>query len=214
MQRETSSVLKRCPSTNLRPSAGSCPQSVHYSTPLVSCLPSYIKVLIQDLWKGRVEWDDEIQGHHLKVWRQWTGSLPRLDDIKISRCYRNPDLWNSCTVQLHVFSDASEYAYSAAAYLRLSDNHRHQAHCFLVFGKCRNAPLKTPTIPCLELMASVMAVRISNTIRAELDVPIDNVIFWTDSLTVLQYIKNRTRRFHRFVATRLEEIHEHTAPNQ
>ncbi|XP_044182204.1 uncharacterized protein LOC122963012 [Acropora millepora] len=35
-----------------------------------------IKVLIQDLWKGRVEWDDEIQGHHLKVWRQWIGSLP------------------------------------------------------------------------------------------------------------------------------------------
>ena len=28
-----------------------------------------IKVLIQDLWKERVEWDDEIQGHHLKVWR-------------------------------------------------------------------------------------------------------------------------------------------------
>ena len=173
-----------------------------------------IKVLIQDLWKGRVEWDDEIQGHHLKVWRQWTGSLPRLEDIKIPRCYRNPDISNSCTVQLHVFSDASEYAYSAAAYLRLSDDHRDQAHCSLVFGKCRNAPLKRPTIPCLELMASVMAVRISNTIRAELDVPIDNVIFWTDSLTVLQYINNRTRRFHRFVATRLEEIHEHTAPDQ
>ena len=59
-----------------------------------------------------------------------------------------------------------------------------------------------------------MAIRISNTIRAELDVPIDNVIFWTDSLTVLQYINNRTRRFHRFVATRLEEIHEHTTPDQ
>ena len=88
-----------------------------------------IKVLIQDLWKGRVEWDDEIQGHHLKVWRQWTGSLPRLEDIKIPRCYRNPDISNSCTVQLHVFSDASEYAYSAGAYLRLSDDHRDQAHC-------------------------------------------------------------------------------------
>ncbi|XP_044181007.1 uncharacterized protein LOC122962163 [Acropora millepora] len=173
-----------------------------------------IKVLIQDLWKGRVEWDDEIQGHHLKVWRQWTGSLPRLEDSKIPRCYRNPDISNSCTVQLHVFSDASEYAYSAAAYLRLSDDHRDQAHCSLVFGKCRNAPLRRPTIPRLELMASVMAVRISNTIRAELDVPIDNVIFWTDSLTVLQYINNRTRSFHRFVATRLEEIHEHTTPDQ
>ena len=136
-----------------------------------------IKVLIQDLWKGRVEWDDEIQGDHLKVWRQWTGSLPRLEDIRMPRCYRNPDISNSCTVQLHVFSDASEYAYSAAAYLKLSDDYRDQAHCSLVFGKCRNAPLRRPTIPRLELMASVMAVRISNTIRAELDVPIDNVIF-------------------------------------
>ena len=172
-----------------------------------------INLLIQGLWKERVEWDDEIQGHHLKVWRQWTGSLPRLEDIKIPHCYRNPDISNSCTVQLHVFTDASEYAYSAAAYLRLSDDHCDQAHCSLVFGKCRNAPLKRPTIPHLELMASVMAVRIGNTIRAVLDVPFD-VIFWTDSLTVLQYIKNRTRRFHRFVATRLEEIHEHTAPNQ
>ena len=31
---------------------------------------------------------------------------------------------------------------------------------------------------------------------------------------MLQYIRNQTRRFHRFVATRLEEIHEHTTPDQ
>lgn len=110
-----------------------------------------IKVLIQDLWKGRVEWDDEIQGHHLKVWRQWTGSLPRLEDIKIPRCYRKPEISNRCTVQLHVFSDASEYAYSAAAYLRLSDDHHDQAHCSLVFGKCRNASSGDQPFPVLSL---------------------------------------------------------------
>ena len=143
-------------------------------------------MLIDDLWKERVEWDDEIQGHHLKVWREWTGSLPRLEDIKIPRCYRIPDISNSFTVQHHVFSDASEYAYSAAAYLRLSDDQRDQAHCSPVFWKCRKPPFKRPTIPRLELNASVKAVQISNTIRVELDVPIDNVIFWTDSLTVLQ----------------------------
>ena len=139
-----------------------------------------VKVLVQDLWKENVGWDDEIQDHHLKVWRQWTNSLPRLEEIKIPRCYRQSNVLNSCSVQLHVFSDASEYAYSAAAYLRLSDEHGDQVHCSLVFGKCRNAPLKRPTIPRLELMASLMAVRISN-IRAELDLPIDYVIFWTDS---------------------------------
>lgn len=172
-----------------------------------------IKVLIQDLWKEKVGWDDEIQDHHLKVWQQWTRSLPLIEDVQIPRCYRNLNMMNNLTVQLHMFSDASEYAYSASAYLRLSD-HGELTQCSFVFGKCRNAPLKRPTIPRLELMASLMAVRISNLIRAELDLSIDRVVFWTDSLTVLQYIKNETRRFHRFVSTRLEEIHEHTTPDQ
>ena len=173
-----------------------------------------VKVLIQDLWKEKVGWDEEIQDHHLKVWQRWTHSLPQLEELQLPRCYRNLSMSNNCTVQLHMFSDASEYAYSTSAYLRLSDNHGDQAHCSFVFGKCRNAPLRRPTIPRLELMASLMAVRTSNLIRAELDLSIDRIVFWTDSLTVLQYINNKTRRFHRFVATRLEEIHEYTTPDQ
>ena len=35
-----------------------------------------VKVLIQDLWKEKVGWDDEIQDHHRKIWQQWTHSLP------------------------------------------------------------------------------------------------------------------------------------------
>ena len=50
--------------------------------------------------------------------------------------------------------------------------------------------------------------------RSEIDWNINNVIFWTDSTTVLQYINNESRRFHGFVATRLEEIHEYTKPEQ
>lgn len=63
-------------------------------------------------------------------------------------------------------------------------------------------------------MASLMAVRTSNLMKAELDLAIDHVVFWTDSLKVLQCINNETRRFHRFVATRLDEIHEHITPDQ
>ena len=120
---------------------------------------------------------------------------------------------NNSTVQLHLFSDASEYANSAVAYLRLNDHGGH-VQCAFVLGKCRNAPLKRPTISRLELMASLMAIRISSLIRGELEIPIARVTFWTDSVTVLQYIRNETRRFHRFVATRLEEIHEQTTPEQ
>ena len=73
-------------------------------------------------------------------------------------------------------------------------------------GKCRNSPIKRLTVHRHELLASVMAVRLSNLVLSEIDWNIDRVIFWSDSTTVLQYIKNESRRFHRFVATRLEEI--------
>lgn len=121
----------------------------------------------------------------------------------------------TCTniVELHVFSDASEIAYSASAYLRTIDDDG-EIRCIFTMGKCRNCPIKRPTIPRLELMASVIAVRLSNLVKAELDWTINQITFWTDSTTVLQYIKNENRRFHRFVSTRLEEIHEHTKPEQ
>ena len=112
-----------------------------------------------------------------------------------------------------MFSDASEVAYSASAYIRITDD-QGGIHCSFVMGKCRNSQIRRPTIPRLELLASVMAVRLSNLIRSEFDWKFDNIIFWTDSTTVLQYIYNESRRFHRFVATRLQEIHELTKPDQ
>ena len=47
--------------------------------------------------------------------------------------------------QLHLFSDASEFTYSACAYLRIVDKDG-STHCSFVMGKCRNVPLKRPTI--------------------------------------------------------------------
>ncbi|XP_028390646.1 uncharacterized protein LOC114515563 [Dendronephthya gigantea] len=117
-------------------------------------------------------------------------------------------------IELHLFSDSSEIAYAASVYIRIVDI-AGVISCRLSVGKCRNCPIKKPTIPRLDLKASVLAVRLSNLIRAELDWNVDHIIiFWTDSTTVLQYITNKNRRFHRFVATRLEETHEHTTLEQ
>lgn len=38
--------------------------------------------------------------------------------------------------------------------------------------------------------------------------------FWTDSQTVLGYINNDARRFHIFVSNLVQEIREHTTPEQ
>ena len=37
--------------------------------------------VIQNLWKEKIGWDEEIQDHHLEVWHRWTHSLPQLEEI-------------------------------------------------------------------------------------------------------------------------------------
>ena len=48
----------------------------------------------------------------------------------------------------------------------------------------------------------------------ELQLKVDEVHYWTDSMSVLQYIRNETARFHTFVANRVHVIREASIPDQ
>ena len=50
--------------------------------------------------------------------------------------------------------------------------------------------------------------------RKELDYQDVSELFWTDSRVVIFYINNGTKRFHTFVANRIQQIHDHTGPQQ
>ena len=67
-------------------------------------------------------------------------------------------------------------------------------------------------IPRLEVQAAVMTVRMSQTIQKELDVIPSQITYWTDSTTVLSYIKSQGTRFHTFVSNRVAEIKEVSDP--
>ena len=69
-------------------------------------------------------------------------------------------------------------------------------------------------MPRLDLSAAVLAVQLDRTVREELDIPINQSTFWSDSTCVLQYIRNQSKRFHTFVTNRLSVIHENSAPHQ
>ena len=116
-------------------------------------------------------------------------------------------------VQLHHFLDASEVGYGAASYLRLVDD-KGRIHCGLVMAKSCVAPLKTITIPRMELTAAVVSVKLRKFITEQLDLPINKTVFWTDSTIVLQYIRNEARRFQTFVANQLSIIHDASSPCQ
>ena len=171
------------------------------------------KILLQELWRDKLPWDRQIPEPYLSQWQRWLEELPRVITIGIPRCYKVQSLRNSSTVQLHNFADASRRGYAAVSYLRFADE-KGVIHCSFVMGKTRNAPIREWTIPRLELQAAVLAARQSKIILRELDLPVGQTFFWSDSMTSLQYIKNVTRRFQTFVANRVAEIHETSSPGQ
>ena len=66
------------------------------------------------------------------------------------------------------------------------------------------------TIPRLELTAATTSVKVARQLREEIDIPLSQEIFWTDSQVVLGYIKNQSKQFHMFVANRIQTIHENS----
>ena len=72
-------------------------------------------------------------------------------------------------------------------------------------GKSRLAHIKPMTVPRLELSAAVLAVQLDETLKSELEIPLHQSVFWTDSTTVLQYIRNESARFQTFVSNRLTQ---------
>ena len=91
---------------------------------------------------------------------------------------------------------------------------RKTSHMFLVMAKARVAPLKSVTIPRLELTAAVVSTRVSLYLKQELDYQDVIEVFWTDSQVVIGYIHNEAKRFHTFVANRVQEVRNHTKPEQ
>ena len=94
------------------------------------------------------------------------------------------------------------------------ENGKGNVNCAFVMGKARVTPLKPVTIPRLELTAAVVSVNVSEQLQRELEYERIVEHFWTDSKVVLGYIANQTKRFHVFVANRVQRIQERTTQKQ
>ena len=83
-----------------------------------------------------------------------------------------------------------------------------------MFSKSRVAPTKKISIPRLELTAATLAVKVDTMLQRELEIEIRDLIFWTDSTSVLCYVNNKDRRFQTFIANRISLIHDGSHPKQ
>ena len=98
------------------------------------------------------------------------------------------------------------------AYLRICKS--SSVHIKFAIGKSRLAPIKSVSIPRLELEAATLAVKLNVAILREVRRTDLMTTFWTDSTTVFHMIHNFSKRFPTFVANRLAKIDETSNPNQ
>ena len=163
--------------------------------------------IVQELCRAKLSWDVEIPQQQAEAWASWVRDLPGMCNVRFPR--RVQDKSGEVTHELHHFSDASEVAYGVASYLRVT-RPDGSASTQLVMAKSRLNPLKPLTIPRLELCAATLATRQDAMLSRELDVEIASSHLWTDSSTVLQYIRSENRRFHTYVSNRVTEIRGRT----
>ncbi|XP_057678097.1 uncharacterized protein LOC130907254 [Corythoichthys intestinalis] len=170
------------------------------------------KQILQEMCKRGIGWDDPIPLALETQWKTWLDDLKNLPKIQIQRCFIPDNIGSLQRIEMHHFSDASSSGYGQCSYIRIIGENK--VHCALVMAKARVAPTRVVTIPRLELTAAAVSAGVSNFLREELELKIDEEFFWTDSQVVLGYIKNEARRFHIFVANRVQKIRDLTDPKQ
>ena len=167
------------------------------------------RMIYRVLCQQELEWDEPILDPELKRWERWLSSLVQLRDVTIPRCLGVQTPGNIGNCQMHCFSDASKQAFGMTCYLRVQENDG-TIRCTLLMSKSRLAPKSEESVPRLELMAAVEAVKMEIVLKNELGLPLHPSIFWSDSAIVLQSLQNDHKRFPLFVSRRLAFISKNT----
>ena len=107
-----------------------------------------------------------------------------------------------------MFVDASRYAYVAALFIRVENAYGVKVN--LVQAKSRVGPTSEITIPRMELLAATLGARLKNSVFQAMDFSETKMIFWSDSSTVLSWLR-RSQPWSRFVwnGRRDKEYHRH-----
>ena len=158
---------------------------------------------MQDPWQLSPDWDDELPCDVQEKWIKLFEEMRELDKIGFKRCLVPGETLESPS--LCVFSDASQEAFGACAYIRQKTKQDTHEVTFIA-TKSRGAPLRQLTIPHPELQATVLASRLGKTIVSESRIQFKDATFFTDSAITLAWIQSPSRIFKSFVSSTVWEI--------
>lgn len=153
--------------------------------------------LMRELWLIKMGWDDKLDDECVKKFNQLIPCYSKIAELQFPRaCCLNKD-----HIQLHVFCDASAQAYGAVAYAVTADS------SIIIISKARVSPVKTKSIPQLELTAIVIGCRLVLYLLENLKCSVSEIFVWTDNMPCLSWIENNKSNLV-YVRNRVGEILE------
>ncbi|XP_076302005.1 uncharacterized protein LOC143220175 [Lasioglossum baleicum] len=162
------------------------------------------KVLMQQLWQERCDWDDEAPSEILDKWSVFCAQLPRVNELSIPRKLASGTIVRR---ELHGFADASIKAYAAIVYQRSIKNDG-TVEIGILTAKTRVAPVKTISVPRLELSAALLLAKLLRTVQNAVQLHKFNVVCWSDSSITLWWLTKSPNQLKTFIANRVTKIHE------
>ncbi|XP_062538129.1 uncharacterized protein LOC134206429 [Armigeres subalbatus] len=160
------------------------------------------KLLMKNIWKEELEWDDELTGELKKHYDNFLNALSGVTNLRISR---HVVVTGAIAFELHRFGDATLEAYGACVYIR-SILPGQPAVMKLLCAKSKIVPKTVLTIPRKELLAALLLNRLVKKVLAALALPFRDVTMWSDNQVVLAWLAKNPERLEVFVRNRVSEI--------
>ena len=132
--------------------------------------------MMQKLWQLKITWDEPLDDDLQAQWRHIATDLKSTAKFPISRCYFDSRMTHPT---IHCFADASQQAYGAVVFF--TENNQVS----FVIAKAHMAPLKSITIPRLELMAAMVATCLIHFVLKAIPFDDSLIYIWSDSQIVL-----------------------------
>ena len=153
---------------------------------LLSPLIIPARMLMQETWKLQLDWDSILPEIIQEQWETIALRLKGLSQISFPR----ETCREGVAYDLHIFCDASQKAYGAVAYV--TDGVQTPQ---LLMSKAKVAPVKTKTLPQLELTALYGGVMSQQYIRDTIsNIQFKEVYLWSDSEVALYQMKNNNSK--------------------
>ena len=160
------------------------------------------KLLLQRIWKLKLDWDDAVPLNISQQFEQW---LKRVSEAHLCHIPRRVKAsFRSSSDRLIIFTDASSQAYAAAAYLWCSGKDLCSAS--LWSSKHRICSLnRADSISRLELEGALLGTELGKQICSAMGWDSNLVLYFTDSTTVLWWLRAH-RELDVFVGNRICRI--------